>query len=295
MTIFYGNSHCRTTLATQDHPPQIMADYYIRTPDREESRGPFDASQLLTLAEAGQITVNTLHYDENKEEWIPIALNEQLKADVFPEREKLSLKINESKEPAAPKKVELQEKEGLHVSDMLAAAERDTDETRHLKKQEESLHKAAALSTTSIGIMLLLSAIALLSPHFQAISAAISEDSLSNIFNYPFIVIGLFDFIMAALLFLAVTEIYPLLRGRAMLTLGFGLYVGWAIGDPMIMIAATAAGVGIFFATIAQSYSTMIIVSILGIGGNAALAYLSIIGHFAGFFDSVYFNLIPTE
>jgi hypothetical protein len=46
-----------------------MADYYIRTPEREESRGPFDASQLLTLAEAGQITENTLHYDESKEEW----------------------------------------------------------------------------------------------------------------------------------------------------------------------------------------------------------------------------------
>ncbi|CAA6680139.1 MULTISPECIES: DUF4339 domain-containing protein [unclassified Lentimonas] len=272
-----------------------MADYYIRTPDREESRGPFDASQLLTLAEAGQITVNTLHYDETKEEWIPIALNEQLKADVFPDREKLSLKVSETKKPETQENDESQEKEGLNVTDMLAAAERDTDETRHLKKKEESLHKAAALSTTSIGIMLLLSAIALLSPHFAVINAAISEERAGSIFNYPFIAIGLFDFIMAAFLFLAVTEIYPLLRARAMLTLGFGVYVGWSIGDPIIMLAAGAAGVGIFYATIAQRYSTMIIVSILGIGGNAALAYLSIIGHFAGFFDSVYFNLIPTE
>ncbi|MFQ3225463.1 MAG: hypothetical protein ACI8Z5_001723 [Lentimonas sp.] len=272
-----------------------MADYYIRTPDSEESRGPFDASQLLTLAEAGQITENTLYYDETKEEWIPIALNEPLKAEVFPEREKLSLKISESKDGSPATEDDPQETGGIQVTDMLAAAERDTEETRHLKKQQESFQKAAGLSTSSIGIMMLLAGVTLLAPHFTVINAAISEESIGTIFNYPFIIIGLFDFLMAALLFLAVTGIYPLLRGRAMLTLGFGVYVGWALGDPMIMIAAAAAGVGIFYATISQSFSTMVIASILGIGGNAALAYLSIIGHFAGFFDRVYFNLIPSQ
>jgi len=272
-----------------------MADYYIRTPDREDSRGPFDASQLLTLAEAGQITENTLHYDETKEEWIPIALNEQLKADVFPEREKLSLKISEAKDDEPVTVDGAEEKEGLDVNDMLAAAERDTEETRHLKKKEQSFHKAAALSTTSIGIMLLLSAVALLTPHFTIINTAISEESVGTIFNYPFIVIGLFDFLMAVFLFLAVTEVYPVLRGRAMLTVGFGVYVGWALGDPMILIASAAAGVGIFYATISQSFSTMIIASIAGIGGNALLAYLAITGHFEGFFDSVYFELITSN
>lgn len=74
-----------------------MADYYIRTPDYENSRGPFDAAQLLSLAEAGQITENTLHYGEDKEEWVPIALNEKLNALVFPELEPLSLKSVEKK------------------------------------------------------------------------------------------------------------------------------------------------------------------------------------------------------
>lgn len=274
-----------------------MADYYIRTPDREESRGPFDASQLLTLAEAGQITENTLHYDETKEEWVPIALNEQLKAAVFPDREKLSLKMNQSKGDASdaePSEAPA-EQEGLNVTDMLAAAERDTEETRHLKKQEESFQKAAALSTSSIGIMMMLSAVTLLAPHFPAINEALSAEEVSTIFNYPFLVIGLFDFLMAVFLFLAVTEVYPLLRGRAMLTLGFGLYVGWALGDPMIMLASAVAGFGIFYATISQSYSTMLVAIALGVGGNGALAYLSIIGHFAGFFDTVYFELIPSE
>ncbi len=274
-----------------------MADYYIRTPDREESRGPFDASQLLTLGEAGQITENTLHYDENREEWIPIALNEQLKADVFPDREKLSLKVNQSNDNASDAEANDAPKEqgGISVTDMLAAAERDTKETRHLKKKEESFHKAAALSTSSIGLMMLLSAVTLLAPHFATINNAISTEEVGTILNYPFIVVGLFDFLMAAFLFLAVTEIYPVIRGRAMFTLGFGLYVGWALGDPIIMLASAMAGVGIFYATISRSYSTMLLAIALGVGGNAILAYLSLMGHFAGFFDSVYFELIPSK
>ena len=116
-----------------------MADYYIRTPDREESRGPFDSSQLLTLAEAGQITENTLYYDETKEEWIPIALNERLQKDVFPQREKLSLKVHQTSEEQADPETESApvEQEGLNVEAMLAAAEADTEETRHLKKKDQ--------------------------------------------------------------------------------------------------------------------------------------------------------------
>lgn len=271
-----------------------MADYYIRTPEREESRGPFDASQLLTLAEAGQITENTLHYDESKEEWIPIGLNQQLKAEVFPENETLSLKINPPADASTEVEHNPAEQGSIKVTDMLAAAERDSEETRHLKKKEESLQKAAALSATSLGLMMMLSAVALLAPHFSAINEAISAGKISTIFNYPFIIVGLFDFIMAALLFLAVTEVYPLLRGRAMLILGFGIYVGWALGDPIILIASAAAGFGIFYATIAQSLSTMLVAMTLGIGGNATLTYLAISGHFAGFFDSMYFELIPS-
>ncbi|KRP37309.1 MAG: hypothetical protein ABS34_03415 [Opitutaceae bacterium BACL24 MAG-120322-bin51] len=295
MTSYMPFQDCSAKLSSKVAPLQIMADYYIRTPDREESRGPFDATQLLTLAEAGQITENTLHYDENKEEWIPIALNKQLKAEVFPDREKLSLKVHQKTDDAPEAETNARvEQGGIKVTDMLAAAERDSEGTRHLKKKEQSFQKAAALSTSSIGIMMMLSAVTLLAPHLSVINEAISGAAASTIFNYPFIIVGLFDFIMAAFLFLAVTEIYPLLRGRAMLTLGFGIYVGWALGDPMILLASAMAGFGIFYATIAQSYSTMLVAITLGIGGNAALAYLAIVGHFAGFFDSMYFELIPT-
>jgi hypothetical protein len=277
-----------------------MADYYIRTPDREESRGPFQASQLSTLAEAGQITENTLFYDENKEEWTPIALNEALKAEVFPQRKKLTLKVNQSGEKQKfadteePSEGEYIEEEGLNVEEMLAAAEADTEETRHLKEQDESLQKAAALSSPGIGVMLLLSAVCLIMPHFSVISQAFSEARYASVVNYPFILVGLFDLVMAACLFLAVTEVYPLMRARGMLTFGFGLYLGWSLGDPIIMAAAAAGGFGIFYATIAQSYAIMVLTILLGVGGKGTLAYLAIDGRFAEFFDSVHFNLITS-
>jgi hypothetical protein len=280
-----------------------MADYYIRTPDREESRGPFDASKLLTLAEAGQINENTLYYDEKKEEWTPIALNKVLTAEVFPQRKKLTLKVGQPRakkvfaETDAPSEVEEEEQEeeeeGLNVEAMLAAAEADTEETRYLKQQDQSFEKAAGLSSPGIGLMMLLSAVFFLMPHFSEVTKAFSNGSYSSLINYPFILVALIDFVMAACLFLAVTEIYPLLRGRGMLTFGFGLYLGWSIGDPLIMAAAATGGFGIFYATLAQNYPMMILTILLGVGGNGTLAYLAFVGRFSEFFGGVHLNIMP--
>jgi len=273
-----------------------MPDYYIRTPDREESRGPFDPVKLLTLAEAGQISENTLYYDEAKEEWVPIALNDELKEQVFPQREKLTLKIKTKEEAKAEaKNSKNAEKTEINVEEMLAAAEGATSETRHLRRKEESLQKAAALATSGIGLMMLFSAIFLLIPHFSLLHQWVEEKSYATAINFPFILVGVFDFLMAIFLFLAVTEVYPLLRGRAMLTLGFGLYVGWALGDPILMAASAAGGFGIFCATISRSLPTMLVALLLGIGGNGYLAYLAFIGRFSGFFDGIQFNFIASQ
>ena len=269
-----------------------MSDFYIRTPEQDESRGPFDISKLQTLAEAGQINPNTLYYDEDKEEWIPIALNESLQAQVFPEREKLSLKIH--KETETETKAEKEEASGLNVESMLVAAEGDTEEKRNLTRQKKSLEQAAAMSAAGLGIMMIFSALFMILPLVPAIQAASNDGSLATIFNYPTILIGTFDLIVGILLILSVTEVFPLARGRAMLTLGFGVYVGWALGDPLLMGLTAAAGIGIFLATISQSVSTMILAFILGIGGNGYLAYLALDGRFDGFFDTIVLDLIAS-
>jgi len=270
-----------------DYLQRIMSDYYIRTPEQDESRGPFDIPKLETLAEAGQINPNTLYYDEEKEEWIPIALNDALRTKVFPEREKLSLKIQKEEKREVEKEVS-----GLNVESMLVAAEGDTEEKRKLTRQKKSFERAANLSAAGLGIMMIFSALFMILPLISVLQAAINDGAIANIFNYPTILIGIFDLILGVLLILSVTEVFPLARGRAMLTLGFGLYVGWALGDPFLMGLTAAAGIGIFLATISQSLSTMILALVLGIGGNVWLAYLALNGRFDGFFDGMVLNLI---
>ncbi|TVP79807.1 MAG: DUF4339 domain-containing protein [Puniceicoccaceae bacterium] len=266
---------------------KIMSDYYIRTPDQDESRGPFDAAKLQTLAEAGQVTPNTLFYDEEKEEWIPLALNKELHAQVFPEREKLTLKINQATAKPSKKKVE---PAGLEVGKMLAAAEGDTQEKRQLIRRRKSLEKAATMAPNGLGAMMLLSALFMILPLVPEIESSFGKDGLAAALKYPAVLIGIFDLLMGVLLLLSVTGVYPLVRGRAMLGLGFGVYVGWAIGDPGLMALTATASLGLFMATLANRFGTLVFALILGIGGHAYLAYLALSGRFDGFFESIFLS-----
>lgn len=268
-----------------------MFDYYIRTPEQDESRGPFDASKLRTLVEAGQVSENTLYYDEDKEEWIPIALNEELKAQLFPEAKSLKLRLGPSDEAETFSGDSASEDE-INVHEMLKAAEADTEETRHLKRSQKSFEKAVALASMTLGLMMILSAISFLVPHHSVVQTSVNEEAFTKLLNYPFLLVGVFDLLMAVLLLLSVTEIYPLLRGRSMLGLGFGVYVGWALGDPLLMLAFGAGCAGIFLATITQRLSLMLLAVVMGIGGNGALAYLAINGRFAEFYSSFQLNLL---
>jgi hypothetical protein len=264
-----------------------MSDYYIRTPEQDESRGPFDISKLQTLAEAGQVNPNTLYYEEEQEEWIPIALNDSLHAQIFPEREKLALKIQK-------KRTVNEEISGINVESMLVAAEGDTEEKRTMTRQRKSFARAAGISAAGLGVMLIFSALFMILPLIGVIQGAISEGNFTSLFNYPTFLIGIFDLILGVLLILSVTEVFPLARGRAMLTLGFGVYVGWALGDPLLMGLTAVAGIGIFLATISQSMTTMILAFVLGIGGNGYLAYLALDGRFDGFFNGIVLNLVAS-
>lgn len=267
-----------------------MSDYYIRSPEQDESRGPFDLSKLLILAKAGQINPHALYFDEDKEAWVPLSLNDELRAQIFPERRNLSLKINKGGKTV----IKEADSGDLTAESKRAAAEGDTEEKRRLTRQKKSFDRAASFSTSVIGLMMFLSALFMILPLIPEIQAALSDGKLASIFNYPTLLIGVFDLSIGLLLMLSVTEVFPMARGRAMITLGFGLYVGWAIGDPILMCLAAAAGLGIFLATISESLSSMLLAFILGLGGNGYLAYLAWGGRFDGFFDRIVLNLVAS-
>ncbi|MGK0463844.1 MAG: cation transport ATPase, partial [Lentimonas sp.] len=225
-----------------------MAEYYIRTPDRDESRGPFTPAQLLTLAEAEQVTINTLYYDDFKEEWLPLGTNPELKDEVFPEREKLKLKIDEpeepEKKPKKKKKSKAKEKAKNTVTEMLAVAEKETKNVRSKRKQEESFTRATYLTSNGLCLIMLLSAVTLITPHLTEIKEVSLSQQIRLFLNYPLIILGAFDLLMSVYAYFGDRKLNSILRGRAMLTLGFGAYIGWATGDLYILLASISFGLG---------------------------------------------------
>ena len=101
-------------------------EIYIRNPTDTEARGPFTAQQAADLAEAGQITPETLTYDATTEQWVALSSDVDLMALVFPTKKKYVFKekeiktLNKTEESAKP----------ITVSDMLDAAEGRTERRR---------------------------------------------------------------------------------------------------------------------------------------------------------------------
>lgn len=267
-----------------------MDDYYIRTPENDHSRGPFDVDKLQSLAEAGQVTENTLYYDEGHEEWKPIALNEPLKAALFPEHKRLSLAAEKSDHGKASAKDQSDEEEDeghVDVQELLAAADGETEDTRHLKKGRESMEKASAAAPIGLAVSMALSGIFLLFPHFGVLQEAFGDGAFTDLFGFPFFLVALLDLALALALALAVTEVYPYVRGRAMIGLGFGVYLGWVLQSPDLMLAFFLAGAGPFCATLSKRFSLTIAALIIAVAANGYLAYLSFIGRFEGFFETI--------
>ena len=69
-----------------------LEEIYIRSESETEARGPFNLEQLVSLADTGQVTAETLFYDATTEQWAAIGSNPDLMAQVFPQRKKLKIK-----------------------------------------------------------------------------------------------------------------------------------------------------------------------------------------------------------
>jgi len=67
-------------------------EYYIRESSENEARGPFNLEQLVSLAETGQVTIETLWYDAAVEDWTSIGATDSLRSSLFPEKRKLRMK-----------------------------------------------------------------------------------------------------------------------------------------------------------------------------------------------------------
>src|SRR5207244_4961940 len=61
-----------------NHPPRMATqELYIRNATETEARGPFNVQQVADLAEAGQVTAETLIYDPASEQWVALSRSEE--------------------------------------------------------------------------------------------------------------------------------------------------------------------------------------------------------------------------
>ncbi len=241
-------------------------EYYVRNPADTEARGPYTLEQIKSQAEIGQVTPETLYYDANAEQWVVIGSNAELKASLFPEKKKLSLKkqtdfkpINQEKPDAAP----------ITVDQMLAAAEGRTDETKDKQDPEIAAARAAKIGMIAAILTLLAAAGGEVVPNVALI---MSMDWLKIAFQ-PLVILGAVDVVLAVLLGLGAASLYPLVRFRAMLGLGFLGFVFFVHGQSTAFLALAAGSVGLYLCTVFVSLLPVVIAALLGVLGMAAVAW----------------------
>jgi len=254
-----------------------MGEFYIRQSADGEIRGPFDEDQLVSLTEAGQISLDTEVADDSKSNWVAVKDFPELKAMIFPEQKKLGLKKEDKKVEAIQyiNKPEDDAKPAITVEQMLAAAEGHTEDTRHLMDVQKEIGRAAGLSMPVLTAMMVLSGLANSLPRYQVLMDLFTQGNMQGIIQEPFALVGLFDFLLALGLFLNVFSLFPVVRFRAMLGLGYFFFFYWSLGDPTSMVAAVAAGLGLFVCTMTLNLRVMITFALVGVGGMGYLAWMA--------------------
>ncbi len=242
-----------------------MEEIYIRSETETESRGPFNLEQLVSLADTGQVTAETLFYDATTEQWAAVGSNPELMAQIFPQRKKLKIKskvkmdmLNQETDSAAP----------ITVDEMLAAAEGRTAETSGRQDPTIAMARAAAIGRWSVILMLLLAMAGELLPAADAIMAM----DPAKLFEHPLVALGALDLFLATMLGLGVVTFYPMIRFRAALGFGF-LGFFWVHGHPMPLMALAGGSLGLYLCTIFVSYLPVMVFAGLGLCGLGAVSW----------------------
>ncbi len=245
----------------------MLQEYYIRQKDVEDSRGPFNVEQLASLAEAGQIDDETIIYDVEKETWEELANMPEMRAQLFPEKRKLNLK---PKEDVVRLNIESEDDAPITVDQMLAEAEGRTKGTKHARRLDELQEHMAYVGMHVAAILFLLSGLALFIPDMGLL---FSFDFGAMLVN-PLVLVGAVDLGLAVILFLRTTAVYPFIRFRAALGVGFFTVLYLSIGEPIMLASVVLGSLAIYFCTISAALIPIAIATVVGLLGMGTFAYL---------------------
>jgi len=240
-------------------------EIYIRNASETEARGPFNPQQVADLAEAGQVNAETLIYEAVSEQWVAINTQPDLMAVVFPEKKKLSLKNKEVSTLNQP----AESARAITVDDMLAAAEGRTDDTRGKSDPQVAMARAARLGLWGSIASLVLSAASTILPGTDTLFAMTGAKLLAQ----PLVLLGVVDIVLAVLLGLGMTALYPLIRFRAAFGLGvLGLFY-FSSGESTLLLAAGAGSAGLYLCTVVTSIIPALVAVAAACGGMGFLAW----------------------
>ena len=260
----------------------MAEELFIRGPEEETASGPSSTDALITLAEAGKITPDHYYFDARMESWALIRSNEPLLKEIFPEKKTLSLRKKTAEEIHSINKEE-DDSPPVRVVEMMAAAEGHTHETKHVRSKRVWQERTASISVPTLGILLLVSALSVLYPSWSIINGILndSEGAWHLLFQNPVVFLGALDLIMGAFLLLNATEIFPLIRFRAMVGSGFFAIVygaSWINGDPQglwMALSTLAFGFGLYICTLTLNFPLMVASATAGIAGAMGIAWYS--------------------
>lgn len=254
-----------------------MGEYYIQEPGSDEAKGPYDPARIADLIEAGKASEATLYYDEDREDWLPLMECEEIKNAVYPQQKPLGLRPKDVDEEALNHDDELLP--ALKVDEMLAAAEGNTEETRHLKKKHRQAETAAAVSLPALAVIMLMAAIQNIWPNVGTISTIQENGEWLSLIHHPLLLVGIADLFLTLCCILSVTDAFPIIRFRMMLGLGFFTYVYWSWGDIPLMIAIAVGSFAAWLCTVTLNMYAMIAGAVLGIVSMGAVAVLTVLGN----------------
>ena len=247
----------------------LPEEFYIRSAMETEARGPFNLEQVTSLAEAGQVTLETLYYEPATENWVAVGANDEVKSAVFPEKKKLTVKkdhkiakLNKEDDSSAP----------ISVNDMLAAAEGRTAETRDKADPAIAQAIAAKIGMWSGIVTLLLAATAEIMPSLNVLL----DYQNQNIFTAPLVILGILDVVLALFLVLGMASIYPFLRFRAAFGLGFIGLLAWVHGTTSHIAFVAFGSVGLYLCTVFVQYVPVSISAALGLIGMGGYAWFAL-------------------
>lgn len=247
-----------------------MSEYFIRYPDSEEAKGPYNLEQLQSLSEAKRVKPETLYYDEDKEVWVAFSTNEDLKESLFPEEKRLSLRSKESEDLDLLNKPEDETTEKLTIEEILAAAEGETSETKGKTVKKKWKERTASYTSLSLTITFALSAAGLIALNMADIMTLNPAIMLAN----PFLILGAVDLFITICLALSVTTIYPVVRFRTAIGLGFLALYFYSFDQPILAGLISVSMFSTFINTFTTRVSIFLLTGPGAVGGMAGFLFL---------------------